>query len=95
MMPPAGCLVFAAPGGPAKSLVDGVIIFVDEGEQTSDLGDGEGDQVAGSGWAVGLTFWLSWRVRAVRVFGLSTGEGPPFSTCVSSPRGMPWRALTG
>ena len=89
------CLVCAAPGRPAKTQVNGVIVLTDEVEQASDLGDGERDQAAGSAWPARLTFRLLWRVRAVRACGLSTGAGPLFSMCVSSPRGMPWRASRG
>jgi hypothetical protein len=77
------CLVFASPGRPAKALVDGVIVFADEVEQATDLGDGEHDQATGSVWPAWLTFRLFRWFRAVRVFGLSTGGGPLFSTCVS------------
>jgi hypothetical protein len=59
------CLVFAAPGRPAKTLVNGVIVFADEVEQASDLGDGERDQAAGSAWPVRLPVGLLRRVRAV------------------------------
>jgi hypothetical protein len=77
------CLVFAAPGRPAKALVNGVIVLADEVEQASDLGDGEPDQATGSAWPVRLTLRLLRRVRVVRACGLSTGEGPLFSICVS------------
>jgi hypothetical protein len=33
-------------------LVDDVFVFVDEVEQASDLGDGEGDQATDSVWTV-------------------------------------------
>ena len=33
-------LVFAAPGGPAEALVDGVVVVADEVEQAPDLADG-------------------------------------------------------
>jgi hypothetical protein len=89
------CLMSAAPGGRTKALVDGVIIFVDEVEQASDLGDGESDQAAGSAWALRWTLRLLRWVRVVRVCGLSTGEGPLFSICVASRRGRPWRASRG
>jgi hypothetical protein len=88
-------LVFTAPDRPEKALVDGLIVFVDQVEQASDLGDGECDQATGSAWAARWTFWPLRRVRAVRACALSTGGGPPFSTCVSSRRGMPWRAWRG
>jgi hypothetical protein len=58
------CLVFAAPGGPAKTLVNGVIVFADEVEPASDLGDGERDQAEGSAWPVRLPVGLLRRVRA-------------------------------
>jgi hypothetical protein len=44
-------------------LVDDVIIFADEVEQASDLGDGERDQATGSAWTVRP----SRRVGVVRV----------------------------
>lgn len=89
------CLVCAAPGRPAKALVDGVIALADEVEQASDLGDGERDQAAGSVRAAWLMFGpLGW-IRLIKVFGLSTGEGPLFLICVSSRRGMPWRTWPG
>jgi len=42
------CLVSAAPGRRTKALVDDVVVFADEVEQASDLGDGERDQATGS-----------------------------------------------
>jgi hypothetical protein len=46
------CLMFAAPGRGAKSLVNDVIVVADEVEQASNLGDGEPDQAAGSAGAL-------------------------------------------
>lgn len=54
------CLVFAAPGRPAKALVDGLVVFADEVEQASDLGDGEDDQVACS-CCQGVRFAHRWK----------------------------------
>ena len=54
------CLVFAAPGRPAKALVDGLVVVADEVEQASDLGDGKNDQVACSG-CQGVGFAHRWR----------------------------------
>jgi hypothetical protein len=39
-------------------MVDSVIVFADEVEQASDLGDGERDQATGSAWALRLTCCL-------------------------------------
>jgi septal ring factor EnvC (AmiA/AmiB activator) len=40
-------LVCAAPGGPVKSLADGLVVFADEVEQAADLAEGEADQAPG------------------------------------------------
>jgi len=40
-------LVGAAPSGPAKALVDGLLVFADEVEQAADLAEGEADQALG------------------------------------------------
>lgn len=39
-------LVRAAPGGPVKSLADGLVIFADEVEQAADLAEAEADQAS-------------------------------------------------
>ena len=80
-------LVFAAPGGPVKCLVDGLVVFADEVEQAAGLAEGEADQAPGGGAGVRddilcllSAFWafcsVSWR-------WLSTGSGSPFWICVS------------
>jgi hypothetical protein len=67
------CLVFAAPGGPAKALVDDVVVVADEVEQVSDLGDGQRDQTPGSVWLARWRFGLS--RRGVRGQGGSIAHG--------------------
>src|SRR5487761_1286334 len=81
------CLVRAAPGGPAKALVDGLVVFADEVEQAADLAEGEADQAPGrAGAARGGVLCL---FRIFRVFcsvswlRLSTGSGSPFWIHVS------------
>jgi hypothetical protein len=71
-------LVRAAPGGPAKSLVDGPIVFADEVEQAADLTEGEADQAPGrasmaqsSVLYLFLTFWGFYPVSRL---WLSTGS---------------------
>jgi hypothetical protein len=41
-------LVCAAPGRPAKTLVDGLVVFAYEVEQAADLAEGEADQALAS-----------------------------------------------
>jgi hypothetical protein len=75
-------LVRAAPGGPAKPLVDGLLVFADEVEQAADLAEGEADQAAGRPGAARNGVLCLFRI--VRVFcsvtwlWLSTGGGSPF-----------------
>lgn len=83
MVGPGVSLMLAAPDGPAKSLVDGLVVVADEVEQAPDLAGGEPDQAAG---AAGGVLWFDvrvWVVCAVRPFWLSTGSGSLFWICVS------------
>jgi hypothetical protein len=80
-------LVRAAPGGPVKSLVDGLVVFADEVEQAADLAEGEADQAPGRASAARscalclfLIFWVFCPVTWLR---LSTGGGSPFWIYVS------------
>ncbi len=82
MVEPSVGLMFAAPDGPAKSQVDGLVVVTDEVEQAPDLAGGELDQAVGpargSGAGVLWLCYLFWVVCAVRSPGLSTGGGSPF-----------------
>jgi hypothetical protein len=75
-------LVGAAPGGPAKSLVDRLVVFADEVEQAADLAEGEADQAPGRADAARNGVLCPF--RTFRVFcpvswlRLSTGGGSPF-----------------
>ena len=75
-------LVGAAPSGPAKALVDGLLVFADEVEQAADLAEGEADQAPGRAGAARNGVLSPF--RTVRVFcsvtwlRLSTGGGSPF-----------------
>jgi hypothetical protein len=71
-------LVSAAQDGPAKPLVDSLIIFADEVEQSPDLGDGQPDQAAALACGLLLFAMRVWVICAVRPVGLSTGGGSPF-----------------
>ena len=80
-------LVRAAPDGPAKALVDGLVVFADEVEQAAYLAEGEADQASGRAGAARsgvlcllLIFWGFCSVSGLR---LSTGGGSPFWIYVS------------
>lgn len=80
-------LVRAAPGGPAKALVDGPAVLADEVEQATDLAEGEADQAPGRADAaqggVLCLFLISWVFCPVSWLRLSTGIGSPFWLYVS------------
>ena len=81
-------LVFAAPGGPVKCLVDGLVVFfADEVEQAAGLAEGEADQApgrqAGSGTIFCAMLSAFWAFCSVSWRWLSTGSGSPFWICVS------------
>ena len=86
-MPTRICLVRAAPCGPVKPVVNGVVVVAREVEQAPDLADGEPDQAArpalGSRGGVLWFGFLFWVVCPVRLFWLSTGGGSPFWIYVS------------
>jgi hypothetical protein len=75
-------LMLPSPDRPAQSQVNSMIVFSGEGEQPSDLTDGEPDQAAarpvGHGVGTLLSAVLFCVVCAVRLVGLSTGGGPLF-----------------
>lgn len=81
VMPSRLALVLAAPGGPVKAVVKGLIVVAGQVEQAADPGDGQRDQVAAlaGGW-----WWRFARFMPVRGVcpagrrGLSTGCGSPF-----------------
>jgi len=45
-MPPGVALVLAAPGGPVKPMVKGLVVVAGQVEQAADLGAGQRDQPA-------------------------------------------------
>ena len=81
VMPSGVALVLAAPGGPVKPVVKGLVVVAGQVEQAADLGDGQRDQAA---LAAGPGIWrfvLFMPVRGVCPAGrrgLSTGRGSPF-----------------
>jgi hypothetical protein len=81
-MPSGVALMLAAPGGPVKPVVKGLVVVAGQVEQAADPGDGQPDQAAAL--AAGLRIWrLVWfmPVRGVCPVGrrrLSTGRGSPF-----------------
>ena len=81
-MPSGVALVLAAPCGPVKPVVKGLVVVAGQMEQAADLGDGQRDQAAAlAAWPRLWRFVLFMPVRGVcpaRVRGLSTGRGPPF-----------------
>ena len=80
-------LVGPAPGGPAKSVVDGLVVCADEVEQAADLAEGEAGQSPGQAEAarsgVLCRFRIFWVVCSVSWLWLSTGDGSPFLIYVS------------
>ena len=80
-------LVCAAPGRPAKSLVDGLVVFADEVEQAADLAEGEADQAPGRASAtrsgVLCPFRIFWVFCPFSWLRLSTAGGSPFLIYVS------------
>ena len=75
-------LVRAAPGGPAKAVADGLVVFADEVEQAADFAEGEADEAAGRAGAtldgVSCLFSAFWVFCPVTWPWLSTGSGSPF-----------------
>jgi hypothetical protein len=82
VMPPCVALVLAAPGGPVKPVVKGLVVVAGQGDQAADLGDGQRDQAAvlAAGWRRWrfVLFMSVWGVCPAGRRGLSTGRGSPF-----------------
>ena len=82
VMPSRVALVLAAPGGPVKPVVKGLMVVAGQVEQAADLGDGQRDQAAA--FAAGrrrCRFALFMPVRGACPAGrrgLSTDRGSPF-----------------
>ena len=82
MIPPGVALVLAAPGGPVKPVVKGLVIVAGQVDQAADLGDGQRDQApsaaAGLRWRRFVVFIPVRGFRPAGRRGLSTGIGTPF-----------------
>ena len=59
-------LVSAAPGGPAQAVIDGVFAAVNEGQESTDFGEGERDKTSMDGWRGVRRGWIvGWVVLVV------------------------------
>ena len=82
VMPPGVALVLAAPGGPVKAVVKGLVVVAGQVDQAADLADAQRDQVAARaiGWRLKCFGRIlpDWGFRPLGCRELSTGCATPF-----------------